>query len=281
MSERVLIAVAVVALSQTSSPQTVATSRPVPQNPLNTSLYSNVVRKKLFVILLMGVVLAGDGFASSQWLKEDPLLVLRLHRRDGSVQKELKIAVVAAYGLPRIFGSIVTMAVSSGDALPESTPVDSTIYQTNTADLIRLDLKNDGMTHLPQEQLVYLPDQILEWDTASGDVKRTRIPHDDGELMERSTSHFLLSNQILLAGEVDEYRRPAMATFSTTPNVPNRRVFTVAGTAEVRFSMEIVFPGSDDPSDIIVNDAGGRAHKAHMIDHATGSSSAVVIDPDR
>ncbi|KAF9256347.1 hypothetical protein L218DRAFT_1081401 [Marasmius fiardii PR-910] len=176
-----------------------------------------------------------SGFATAEWVDDEKALKLRRHTLDGSLVKDATIPVAAVYRELRVFGHWkVSICVSSGPT--------KFGQELQTSSEFRLGEPTDGQN--------LTADQIVEWDTNMGTMRRITIPNPPLHGAEFS---FVNEHQIALAGVDNDPPAPLLTCF--TNDDTEARNFSVGGTSveHTLIGISIGIEGSSESSSILVH----------------------------
>lgn len=94
-----------------------------------------------------------------------------MHSFDGSTVRTVTSLVAAAYGTLRVFESSVSICVSSGDSPRHAITTEG--LAGNVDSQLRLGVEDES-----DLSSFALADEIMQWDTISGVLRRSKIPQD-------------------------------------------------------------------------------------------------------
>ncbi|KAI5117893.1 hypothetical protein M0805_001978 [Coniferiporia weirii] len=185
------------------------------------------------------------GFATVEWITRENAVKFRSHSLSGTTLHECSVPVQAAYGDLSLFGSTVSLCVSSGDPAPDG-------YEGSDIHFHRLDFLAGYTTDLPMDLIA---DEILTWDAASSDLRRTRIPFDSGAPMTHwADFQYISTDKIALAGYLDDPPSGLLKCFSTEDEEAEVLTFWQGDhTNPENIRRSVGCPGSTDASQITVH----------------------------
>lgn len=96
----------------------------------------------------------------------------RSHSFSGQLLQEVTFPCKAAYGSFVLFGTTVSLCVTAGHPVPDFLQGRG-FYVTP----LRLDYQAGYSNHLPID---LIPDEILQWNATTGELKRIKIPQNEG-----------------------------------------------------------------------------------------------------
>ncbi|KAF5345290.1 hypothetical protein D9758_008478 [Tetrapyrgos nigripes] len=185
------------------------------------------------------------GFVTAEWVIGEKVLSLRRHALDGSLVKETSISAPAVWGKLRVFGQKVAICVSSGSSNVSGYSQTSFNLRLGYGDKGSLGY---GAASSSDENLT--ADQIVEWDTEKGTLRRITIPNTP---VHGAEFHFLNEHQIALACVHDDPQGPLLMCL--TDQSKEEKSFSSGGSSEdfILIGKSIGIAGSNESSDILVH----------------------------